>query len=259
MLTVLSYIGLSLGALIGTYMVYAVIVAVIPGLSVREQPLGKGKRQPREDGAPVGSRRDVAFEVEGTRVRGWLYLPEERSSKAPCVVMGHGLGGTMAVGLDGYARRYREAGFAVLVFDYRYLGESGGEPRQLVWIPHQLQDWAAAVEYARGLDEVNPSRVALWGTSLSGGHVIVAAARDHRDRLHLCSMSVARRKCRRDRTPETPWSWLCAQDGLRSRLARYDEILARPLASHRSPRRRPRNGGHHGRWRGVEVLRSLRS
>jgi len=92
--------------------------------------------------------------------------------------MSHGLGATRDAGLEPYAIRFREAGFAVLVFDYRHLGESGGEPRQLVWIPYQLEDMSAAVEYTRGLEEIDPDRIALWGTSLSGGHVIVTAAKD---------------------------------------------------------------------------------
>jgi uncharacterized protein len=45
-------------------------------------------------------------------------------------------------------------------------------------IRRQLQDLASAIAYARSLDGVDPTRVALWGTSFSGGHVIVAAARD---------------------------------------------------------------------------------
>jgi dienelactone hydrolase len=49
----------------------------------------------------------------------------------------------------------------------------------LIWIPHQLEDWGAAVEYARHLEMVDPKKIALWGTSLSGGHVIVTAAKDH--------------------------------------------------------------------------------
>jgi len=69
---------------------------------------------------------------------------------------------------------------AVLAFDFRYLGASGGEPRQLIWIPYQLEDYAAAVEYARSLKEIDPERIALWGTSLSGGHVISIAADDNR-------------------------------------------------------------------------------
>jgi pimeloyl-ACP methyl ester carboxylesterase len=92
--------------------------------------------------------------------------------------MGNGFGGTKDMLLESYAIRFREAGYAALAFDYRHFGESEGEPRQLVWIPYQLQDYAAAVTYARGLEEVDPARIALWGTSASGGHVIVAAARD---------------------------------------------------------------------------------
>jgi acetyl esterase/lipase len=82
--------------------------------------------------------------------------------------------------LEQYATRYQEAGFAVLVFDYRHFGESEGQPRQLIWIPSQLEDYRAAVEYARSLEGIDPAKIALWGTSLSGGHVIAASARDKR-------------------------------------------------------------------------------
>jgi pimeloyl-ACP methyl ester carboxylesterase len=92
--------------------------------------------------------------------------------------MGNGFGGTKDMLEEQYAVPYREAGFAVLAFDYRHVGESDGEPRQLLWIPYQLEDYAGAVAYARGRKEIDPARVALWGTSLSGGHVIVTAAKD---------------------------------------------------------------------------------
>ncbi len=82
------------------------------------------------------------------------------------------------MGLAKYAARFQDAGFAVLAFDYRFWGDSGGEPRGLIWIPHQLEDYAAAVAYARSRQEIDPARIALWGTSFSGGHVIVTAAKD---------------------------------------------------------------------------------
>ena len=123
-------------------------------------------------------RVDVSFQAKAIDVRGWLYLPEDRSTLVPCLVMAHGLGGVKAMGLEPYALRFQQAGFAVLVFDYRYQGESGGDPRGLIWIPYQLEDWAAAVKFARGIPGVDPTRIGLWGTSLSGGHVIVTAAGD---------------------------------------------------------------------------------
>jgi pimeloyl-ACP methyl ester carboxylesterase len=65
----------------------------------------------------------------------------------------------------------------VLAFDYRRLGESGGQPRQVVRIRAQFADWQAAITYARSLPGVDPARVAIWGFSLSGGHVFRVAAR----------------------------------------------------------------------------------
>jgi pimeloyl-ACP methyl ester carboxylesterase len=67
---------------------------------------------------------------------------------------------------------------AALVFDYRCFGSSDGEPRQLFDNRSQLADWRAAIECARRLDGVDPDRIALWGTSTSGGHVVRLAAED---------------------------------------------------------------------------------
>jgi fermentation-respiration switch protein FrsA (DUF1100 family) len=176
---ILLYIGIIIGAVIGLFAVELLIVALVPGFSVPEQRLGKARQPPRgKDTRPSRLRKDVSFEVRGTSLSGWLFLPEDLSAPVPCIVMGHGLGGTKAAGLESYAVRFQRAGIAVLAFDYRHLGESSGEPRQLVWIPYQQEDYAAAIEYARGLEEIDPARIALWGTSLSGGHVIVIAARD---------------------------------------------------------------------------------
>jgi len=124
-------------------------------------------------------RTDVTFPVDGVMCRAWLYQPEVRAHlPAPCIVMGHGLGGTRDCGLAPYAERFAAAGFVVVVFDYRHLGDSEGEPRQVISIESQLEDWRGAVAFARALPNVDHERIGLWGTSLSGGHVIVTAARD---------------------------------------------------------------------------------
>ena len=170
-----------IGIIIGAYAVFMLIVAIIPGFSVPKQPLEKARQIPKVvDTKPSWSRKDVIFKVKGMSLSAWLYLPENLSAPVPCIVMGHGLGATKDAGLEPYAIRFQEAGFAVLAFDYRHLGESEGEPRQLIWIPYQQEDYAAAINYARSLKEIDPARIALWGTSLSGGHVIVTAARDNK-------------------------------------------------------------------------------
>src|SRR5690606_7112165 len=114
--------------------------------------------------------------VDGSLVRAWWYRPG-RSGPHPTVVMAHGFAGVKAAGLDAYASRFAAAGFAVVAFDYRSFGDSEGRPRQIIDIGRQLEDWEAVIEWARTHPEVDPARLALWGTSFSGGHVLVLAAR----------------------------------------------------------------------------------
>ena len=126
-------------------------------------------------------RREVAFLSGGVTCRAWAYEPADGvRHPAPCIVMAHGLSGTRNASLEPYAERFAAAGFCVLLFDYRYLGDSDGEPRQLISVPRQLEDWKSAIAFARTMPGVDPERIGLWGCSLSGGHVIVAAARDTR-------------------------------------------------------------------------------
>lgn len=122
-------------------------------------------------------RSDHEFDSRGTRCAAWLYRPES-AEPSPCVVMAHGFSGVREQRLDAYARRFAAAGLAVLLFDYRHFGASGGEPRQLLSIRLQLQDWEAAISTARALPGIDAGRIALFGTSLSGGHVQAIAARD---------------------------------------------------------------------------------
>ncbi|MGV9794950.1 alpha/beta hydrolase [Gordonia sp. NPDC003422] len=124
------------------------------------------------------SRTDVWFVSGGARCAAWLYVPDESSQPPPIIVMAHGLGAVRQMRLDAFADRFTAEGYACLVFDYRHFGDSAGRPRQLLSIRRQLDDWAAAIAFARSLDNVDRSRVVLWGTSFGGGHVMVAGHRD---------------------------------------------------------------------------------
>jgi uncharacterized protein len=95
-----------------------------------------------------------------------------------CVVMAGGLAVTKEPATDLFARRFKEAGFTVLAFDYRRLGESDGQPRLVVRIGDALADWHAAIEFARALPDIDPAKVAIWAFSASGGHIFRVAARD---------------------------------------------------------------------------------
>lgn len=126
-------------------------------------------------------REDVTFVSGDARCHAWLYLPvpvSPHSGAPPVIVMAHGLGAVKALRLSAFAERFQAAGYACVVFDYRHFGESEGEPRELLSIRRQREDWRAAVAFARTLPEVDGKRVILWGTSFGGGHVIATAAGD---------------------------------------------------------------------------------
>lgn len=127
------------------------------------------------------SRSDLDFPSQGVRCAGWLYRPQrEATGKLPAVVMAHGFTAVRDQRLTAYAEAFAGAGFAVLLFDYRHFGDSDGQPRQLLDVKRQLQDWEAAIASVRALPEVDAERLALWGTSFGGAHAQAIAARDPR-------------------------------------------------------------------------------
>jgi hypothetical protein len=130
----------------------------------------------------IDSQR-ITFPSQSATCAGYFFLHQPEAAPpfelVPCVVLAQGFSGTQDRLFD-VADRFREAGFAALTFDYRSFGESSGEPRQVVSVAGQLQDIRAAVAFARRAPNVDPERIALWGNSLGGAHVIVAAADDPR-------------------------------------------------------------------------------
>lgn len=121
-------------------------------------------------------RENIEFSSSGITCRGWFYRGGD--GKRPCVVMAHGFGGVKEMRLDAYAERFAREGYHVLVFDYRHFGSSDGEPRQLLSIRKQHEDWRAALACARLRTEVDAGKIILWGTSFSGGHVAKLAAEE---------------------------------------------------------------------------------
>jgi uncharacterized protein len=124
-------------------------------------------------------RRDLTFQAGGDECAAWLYPASNGAAAAPIVVMAHGLSGTRRDRLGPFAERFAATGIAALVFDHRGFGDSGGEadlfrPRQ------QLEDWCAAIDFARTLPGIDPNRVATFGSSMGGGNALAAAAADPR-------------------------------------------------------------------------------
>jgi uncharacterized protein len=124
--------------------------------------------------------REVEFRAAGTVVRGDLYLPETATGPVPIVVMAGGWCYVKELRQPLYAEHFNKAGVAALVFDYRRLGASEGEPRQHIDPWAQIEDYRAAISFAAGLPEVDSERIGVWGISYSGGHALIVGALDRR-------------------------------------------------------------------------------
>jgi uncharacterized protein len=126
-------------------------------------------------------RKDIEFPAtDGTMLRGWHYLPDGRPGKHPTIVMAHGFSAVKEMYLDKYAESFARAGFASVVYDNRNFGASDGLPRQEIdpWL--QIRDYSDAITFAQCLSETDAERIGVWGSSYSGGHVLVVAAIDRR-------------------------------------------------------------------------------
>ncbi|MDZ3992547.1 alpha/beta hydrolase [Pseudomonas sp. Teo4] len=125
-------------------------------------------------------RTDIAFKTQdGLTLAGWLFSPGS-SGRFPAIVMAHGFTAVKEQYLDKYGEAFADAGFAVLIYDNRNFGASEGFPRQEVDPVLQIRDYRDAITFAATLQQVDPSRIGVWGSSYSGGHVLQVAAFDRR-------------------------------------------------------------------------------
>lgn len=151
----------------------AVCAAMLSGLAlaVQAQPAPAAP-------APVSVAHTtvaLTFPCQATTCDGELWLPAG-AAKPPVIVMAHGFGGLKDWGLKPYAERFVKAGFAVLRFDYRGFGQSGGHPRRVVDGKAHVKDWSSAIDAMRQRQDVDGARLGIWGTSYSGGQVLQVAA-----------------------------------------------------------------------------------
>ncbi|MBD8885984.1 alpha/beta hydrolase [Acinetobacter baumannii] len=98
------------------------------------------------------------------------------NNKSAVIIMAHGFAGLRQFKLIQYAQRFAQAGYAVILFDYRYWGGSTGKPREMISINSQLEDWKTMIQYASTCKFIDNRRIVLWGTSLSGGYALSLAS-----------------------------------------------------------------------------------
>ncbi|KAF5674614.1 cutinase transcription factor 1 alpha [Fusarium circinatum] len=118
--------------------------------------------------------RDVdILTYDGLKLKGTFY--SVRTNK-PCIVMSHGFSGHRDHFLPELAAKFNEAGYGAMVYDNRCWGDSEGLPRCEADPVKQTRDYLDVFNFAAALPEVDPTKIVYWGSSLSGGNAICAAA-----------------------------------------------------------------------------------
>ncbi|KAK9413221.1 putative Esterase/lipase [Seiridium unicorne] len=134
------------------------------------------------------SREDISFQTaDNVTLRGWFYKPSSShdegstSSALPCLIMAHGFSALKEMDLDTFAEFFTSnLSLTCLVYDNRCFGDSDGQPRQEIVPALQVSDYSDAITYAQTRPEVNTSKIGIWGSSYSGGHVLQVGACDRR-------------------------------------------------------------------------------
>jgi len=137
----------------------------------------------------MAGQRQVEFLSRGTKVRGDLVLPEG-AGPFPLLIMGGGWCYVKEIVMPHYAKAIVEKGVAVLMFDYRCMGASEGEPRQHIDPNAQIEDYKSAITFGETIPEIEPNRIGVWGISYAGGHVLVVGATDPRVKCVVSNIPV---------------------------------------------------------------------
>ncbi len=160
----------------GLILCYLAVVVFSPFVTVEAENIN---RKSKDNSIPK-CRQNISIPIDDTFISGWLYLPEDIVKPVSCVILSNGFCGTKDAVLEDYALKFVDIGVAAITYDYRYFGESGGEPRQLINGIKQMEDLRVVIDYARNQENIDENKIVLWSTSAAGRYGIIIAAEDEK-------------------------------------------------------------------------------
>jgi uncharacterized protein len=134
---------------------------------------------------------EASFYSEGDQIAALWRTPDEGEGPFRAIVQGPGwLGLKDAKLYVRYHEALTEAGFAVLVLDYRGFGDSAGD--KVISPARQLQDLVNAVTYLTTRDDVVADAIGAFGTGgTGGGNSVLLADVDPRVKAVVSQVPVA--------------------------------------------------------------------
>ena len=199
-----SYAGFEVGSTLAAdwFLQYLATPSIVP-----PSPQSAWMIPPPSAARPAASAagKDVRFFSEAVSVHGRLFYPPgfAATGASPAVVLAPGWGETAAA-VERQAEQFAARGIVALAIDYRGWGQSGGfiyladgtrwddrlrfsqhastvRIRRKRLLPEtQLIDIRNAITFLQGEPGVDPARIGVWGTGVSGAHVVALAATDAR-------------------------------------------------------------------------------
>jgi len=173
--------GLAVSSLIGSYITLSLIPSKLFYSGIDACP-SETRCNAQSTSLPSNvTKETVSWQCDGTTIRGYLFQPSssKNNQNYPCIIMAHGFGHTIAMGLIKYAHSYCANGYVVLLFDYRSFGISDGSPRHVVSPSKHIEDWISAIRFIKNnhAQLIDSKRIGLWGSSFSGGHVLAVSSK----------------------------------------------------------------------------------
>lgn len=123
----------------------------------------------------------------GITLAGDLYLPKTYEGKLAAIAVAGPFGAVKEQAAGLYAEELASRGFAAMAFDPSFIGESGGEVRNVASPDINTEDFSAAVDYLSVQDFIDPEKIGILGICGFGGMALNAAAMDTRIKATVAS------------------------------------------------------------------------
>lgn len=163
----------------------------------------------------------------GIELVGDLYLPKDAAGKLAAVAVAGPFGAVKEQSAGLYAEELASRGFAALAFDPSFIGESGGQVRNVASPDINTEDFCAAVDVLSTMDRIDPEKIGILGICGFGGMALNAAAMDTRIKATVTSTMY-------DMTRVSAKGYFDADDNADARYATKQALNAQRTADYKA-------------------------